>query len=135
VHLRVEGQGKPLTFLLTAGQRNEAVVFEALLEQGAVRRAGRGRPRRKPARIVGDKGYSSKKIRAYARRKGIRQTIPRRSNEKHRGPFDRVAYRRRNAVERCINRLKQNRRIATRYEKLAVNYLAMLTIAAMVLWL
>ena len=135
MHLRAEGTGKPITFILTAGQRHEAVVFEELMEQGAVKRTGRGRPRRKPKRVVGDKGYSSKKIRAYARGKGIRQTIPRRSNEKHRGKFDREVYRRRNEVERCINRLKQNRRIATRYEKLAVNYLAMLTIAAIVLWL
>jgi transposase len=111
------------------------VVFEELMEQGAVPRAGRGRPRRKPKRVSGDKSYSSRRIRGYARRKGMRQTIPRRSNEKHRGRFDRAVYRRRNLVERCINRLKQNRRIATRYEKLAANYLAMLTVAAILLWL
>jgi transposase len=49
--------------------------------------------------------------------------------------LDRAAYRRRNFVERLINRLKQSRRIATRYEKLAANYLAMLTLAAIRLWL
>jgi transposase len=110
-------------------------VFEALLEQGAVAQPGRGRPRRKPQRVVGDKGYSSKRNRSYARRKGMRQTIPRRRNEKHRGRFDHAVYRRRNVVERCINRLKQYRRIATRYEKQAENYLAMLTLAAILLWL
>lgn len=135
MHLRVEGKGKPITFVLTPGQRNEAVIFEELMEQGEVKRVGRGRPRRKPKRVAGDKGYSSKKIRRYLRSKGIRQTIPRRSNEKHRGRFDREAYKRRNRVERCINKLKQNRRIATRYEKYAVNYLAMLTLAAIMLWL
>jgi hypothetical protein len=59
VHVRVEGGGKPITFLLTAGQRHEAPPFEALLEQGALKRAGRGRPRRKPKRVMEDKGYTA----------------------------------------------------------------------------
>jgi transposase len=58
-----------------------------------------------------------------------------RDNETHRGKFDKLIYRERNRVERCFNRLKQFRRIATRYEKNAQNYLAMLTIAAIMLWL
>ena len=130
----MEGRGKPITFLLTAGQRHEAPQFAALMEQGAVQRAGRGGSRRKPTRVSGDKGYSSKQIRRYCRRKGIRHTIPWRSSEKHRGRCDRAAYKRRNEVERCINRLKQNRRVATRYEKRAENYLAMVTLAAILLW-
>jgi transposase len=60
--------------------------------------------------------------------------IARQSNEKCRGSFDRDVYRERNVVERLINRLKQFRRVATRYEKRAANYQAMLTIAAIVLW-
>jgi transposase len=133
--VRCEGHGKPVTFLLTPGQQNECTVFEQLLEQGAIKRCGRGRARRRPGRIVGDKGYSSKAIRAYLRRKGIRNTIPRRSNETRTGPFNRASYRERNRVERLINRLKQHRRIATRYEKRAENYRAFLTIAAILLWL
>ncbi len=62
-------------------------------------------------------------------------TIPRKTNERRTGRFDRALYRTRNRVERLINRLKQSRRIATRYEKRAENYLAMLTIAAIMLWL
>jgi transposase len=63
-------------------------------------------------------------------------TIPRKTNERRNGPFDRAIYRTRNRIERLINRLKQFRRVATRYEKRAENYLAMLTIAAIVLlWL
>lgn len=84
---------------------------------------------------MADKGYSSGKIRRYLRRRGIRLTIPRKSNEKHRGRFDRAAYRNRNRIERLFNRLKQWRRIATRYEKRASNYDAMLTLVAIVLWL
>jgi len=135
VHVRAEGGGKPMTFVLTVGQRHEAVVFEQLMEQGAVKRVGGGRPRRRPKRIVGDKGYSSHKIRSYLRRLHIRYTIPRKRNERRTGPFNRAIYRMRNRVERLINRLKQFRRIATRYEKRAQYYLAMLTIAAIMLWL
>jgi hypothetical protein len=69
------------------------------------------------------------------RRHGIRLTIPRKRCERRTGPFDRTIYRLRNAVERLINRLKQFRRIATRYEKRAENYRAMLLIAAILLWL
>ncbi len=124
-----------LTFVLTAGQRHEVVAFEQLMEQGAIKRQGRGRPKRRPKRVVGDKGYRSKRIRAYLRRRNIRYTIPGKVNERQTGPFDRAIYRERNRVERLINQLKQYRRIATRYEKRAVNYAAMLTVVAIRLWL
>ena len=124
-----------MTLVLTPGQQHEATVFAQLLEQGAVKRPGRGRPRQRPKRIVGDKGYSSRKIRAYLRRRGIRITIPHKQNESRTGPFDRAIYRLRNRVERLINRLKQFRRVATRYEKRADNYAAMWTLAAIFLWL
>ncbi len=124
-----------MTFVITAGQRHETVVFEQLMEQGAVRRVGPGRPKCRPRRVSGDKGYRSGTLRQYLRRRGIRMTIPRKTNERRTGRFDRALYRTRNRVERLINRLKQSRRIATRYEKRAENYLAMLTIAAIMLWL
>ena len=128
---RVEGRGKPVAFVLTPGQRHEASVFEELMTRGAVKRPGSGRPQR----VCGDKGYSSRKIRSYLRRRGILYTIPRKSNERRNGPFDRVLYRTRNLVERAINRLKQFRGIATRYEKKAENYLAMLHIGSILLWI
>lgn len=135
VHLRAEGGGKPLALLLTPGQQHEASAFERLMALGAVKRPGRGRPRRLPRRLVGDKGYSSRAIRSYARRRGMRLTIPRKRNERRRGPFDRAAYRARNLVERLINRCKQFRRLATRYEKRAENYRAVWVIAAILLWI
>jgi hypothetical protein len=76
VHLRAEGGGKPLTFLVTAGERHEQSVFEPLMEQGVVKRAGRGRPRLRPKRVVGDKGYSSRRVRRYLARRGIQPVIP-----------------------------------------------------------
>lgn len=93
IHLRCDGNGLPVTFLLTVGERHEAPVFEQLMEQGAVKRAGVGRPRLRPGRVVGDKGYSSGTIRRYLRRRGIRLTIPRKSNERRQGKFDKSIYR------------------------------------------
>ena len=138
VHLRAEGGGKPMALVLSGGERHESLYVEALLAGGSVRRAGRGRPRRHPAQLVGDKGYSYPAVRRTLARRGIRAVIPRRRDQRpddgrHR-PFDRVAYRERNRVERLINRLKQSRRVATRYEKRAAHYLAMLTLAALRLW-
>jgi transposase len=84
---------------------------------------------------VGDRAYSNRQIRRYVRRHVIRVTIPRKSNEHRTGPFDRLSYRQRNKIERLINRYKEFRRIATRYEKRAANYQAMWLIATIVLWL
>jgi transposase len=135
VHVRAEGQGKPITLLLTAGQRHEATVFEALMSNGAVKRPGRGRPKIRPQRVAGDKGYCGAPIRRFLRRRGIRFTIAKKRNMCRKGPFDKAIYRQRNRVERLFNRFKQNRRLATRYEKRATNYLAMWQIAAILMWL
>ena len=124
-----------MAFVLTAGQRHETTAFERLMDQGSVKRAGCARSKVRPRRVIGDKSYSSEEIRRYLRRRGIRITIPRKTNERRGGPFDRAIYRMRNRIERLIDRLKQFRRVATRYEKRAENYLAMLTIAAIILWL
>jgi transposase len=95
--------------------------------------------------VLADKAYSSRAIRAYLHKCGIRTVIPvpadqqahrlRRGRQGGRPPaFDRDAYKQRNTVERCINRLKQWRGIATRYEKTATIYLAGLHIAGIFLW-
>ena len=135
VHLRAEGGGKLLTLLLTPGQQHEVTVFEQLLEQGAVKRPGRGRPRVRPDRVVGDKGYTGRRYRAYCRRRGIRHTIPHQRREPRRGPFDRAAYRLRHRVEGLINRCKQFRSLATRYDKRGDSYRTLWVIAATILWL
>jgi transposase len=124
-----------MTLVLTPGQRNEATVFERLLEQGAVRRPGRGRPRVRPQRAVGDKAYTGRARRRYCRRRGIRHTIPHLSHERRGGPFDRRIYRQRNRIERLINRCKQYRSLATRYDKRAHSYRALWLIAFTMLWI
>ena len=135
MNLRAEGGGKPITFLLQPGQCHESTVFEALMERGAIKQAGAGRPRLRPKRVAGDKAYSNRRIRRYLRHKGIRVTIPRKADERRRGPFDKQRYKLRARIEQLINRLKQFRRIATRYEKRAENYLGMVTIGAILLYL
>ena len=124
-----------MTLVLTPGQRHEATAFARLLEHGAVRRAGRGRPRLRPDRVVGDKGYTGRVRRAYCRRRGIRYTIPRRRDEHRSGPFARSVYRRRHLVENLIARCKQYRSLATRYDKRAASYRALWVIALVMLWI
>ncbi len=126
---------KPMVLALTAGERHEQPVLPALMERGAVKRMGRGRPRIRPDRVVGDKGYSSPAARRYLKGRRIGAVIPTKADEAPDPSFDRAAYRERNVVERLINRLKQWRRVATRYEKRAVTYVAMVTIACILLWL
>jgi transposase len=135
IHLRAERGGKPIVFTLTGGERHEQLALPTLLETGAVKRPGRGRPRLRPDRLAGDKGYSSRTVRRYLQRRGIGDVIAHRSSDPPNPCFDRIAYRERNQVERLINRFKQFRRVATRYEKLAVRYHAMLTIVAILMWL
>jgi hypothetical protein len=118
VHLRAEGGGKPMTLALTPGQRNEATVFACLLEQGAARRPGCGRPGLRPHGVVGNKGSAGRVRRASYRRRGIRCSIARLRTEHH-GRFDRAAYRQHNRVERLIGRCTQLRSLATRLDKRA----------------
>jgi transposase len=124
-----------MTVRLTPGQQHEATVFAPLLAQGAVKRPGRGRPRVRPDRVSGDKGYSSRRIRGTCRRRGIRYTIPRKATERRTGPFDRALYRLRHKVECLINRCKQYRSLATRYDKLGESYRTLWVIVATILWL
>jgi transposase len=124
-----------MVILATAGQRNEAPMLRALMEAGAVRRP-RGRPRIRPAAVAGDKGYSFPQPAALPAPPRHPGGDPEQVQPAPQRGFDPAAYRERNRVERTINRLKQWRRVATRYEKREANYLAMVTIAAIVLlWL
>jgi hypothetical protein len=86
-----------MVLLITAGQRHEQVAFEALVESGVVKRCGRGRPRIRPERVAGDKGYSSRKIRRYLRKRGIGAVIARQKRER-RTRFDKATYRKRREV-------------------------------------
>ncbi|WP_412074640.1 IS5 family transposase [Streptomyces xanthophaeus] len=144
IHLASDAHCRPLAFVLTAGQAGDAPAFTHVMARLCVPRQ-RGRPRTKPDVVLADKAYSSRAIREHLRKRGIRAVIPvpadqrghrlRRGSRGGRPPaFDREAYKQRNTVERCINRLKQWRGIATRYEKTATIYLAGLHIAGIFIW-
>jgi len=131
--LVTDRKGLPLAALLTAGQRHESICFEQLMEQVSIHQT-RGRPCSRPRKLAADKAYSVPRIRRWLRQRGIEAVIPQKDDERrrHRGrplKFDRQAYRERNAIERCIGWLKECRRFAARYEKLAVNFLAMVNLA------
>ena len=79
IHVRCEGYGKPVTFVLTGGQVHDSQRVTALIDRGAIRRIGRGRPRLRPAKLAGDKGYSSRSIRLALRKRGITPVIPTKS--------------------------------------------------------
>jgi transposase len=111
-----------------------------------VPRLGPGRPRRLPDSVTADKAYSNRNIRTYLRRRGIRHVIPEKSDHRtarrNRGSrggrpagFDKARYRARNSVERAINKLKQFRAVATRYDKRGYVYLGTVTAAALLIWL
>jgi transposase len=146
IHLAVDGRGRPLSILLTAGQAGDNPQLLNVLDAIAVHSGGPGRPRKRPDMLIADKGYAHDSTRAALRRRGIAHTIPERADQIARRAakgsaggrpptFDRQLYRRRNVVERCFNRLKRWRDLATRYAKRASLYRASLVLIAAILWL
>ncbi len=125
--------GLPLSLTITPGQTHEATQVDALLD--AVSIGGkRGRRRTRLRVIAGDKGYDGRAIARRIRKRGMKTLIPQKRTRHGEYPepnrtFDKVLYRRRNVVERRNGHLKENRRIATRYEKLGVNFVAMIQFA------
>jgi len=131
--------------LITPGQRADCTQFQAVLEKIRIPRFV-GRPRTTPDSVAADRAYSNGPIRRYLRRRNIRHTIPekrdsqaarlRRGSRGGRPPgFDVERYKKRNTIERAINKLKQFRGVATRYEKRGYIYLGTVTAAALVIWL
>ncbi|MFI6423243.1 IS5 family transposase [Streptomyces sp. NPDC050842] len=146
VHLAGEGGCHPLALLVTPGQWGDAPQMTNVLERIRVPRPNGGRPRTRPDRVSGDKAYSSRRNRRYLRRRHIKHTIPeprdQRANRRRRGnkggrpaSFDKEQYKRRNEVERTINRIKNFRAVATRYDKRAYVFHGTVTVAAIRLWL
>jgi transposase len=87
--------------------------------------------RRWPRRLVGDKGYSYPRIRRWCRQRRVKAVIPTRKNQPREKRFDKQTYKRRNIIERVVGWYKEYRRLGTRYEKLAVNYVALWLVAIM----
>jgi transposase len=117
------GEVLPLVIEASPGQQHETrrvvSLVEALDEKGML-----------PEKLAGDEGYSATWVREYLLAKGVEPVIPhQKSGPARDGPFDRASYRQRNLIGRGIGWLEWLRRVATRYEKLAVHYLGMLELA------
>jgi transposase len=145
VHLASDRRCRPLAFVLTPGQAADSPRFVAVLEEikvcGPV-----GRPRTRPDAVAADKAYSSRGNRAYLRRRGIKTVIPEKAdqaaNRKKRGSVggrpvshDADRYKDRNTVERCINKIKAWRGLATRYDKTPESYMAGLQLRGSIIWM
>ncbi|WP_399434521.1 IS5 family transposase, partial [Streptomyces sp. WAC05950] len=146
LHLSADGRCRPLSLIVTPGQRADCTQFKPVLEKIRVPRLGPGRLRKKPDSLAADKAYSNGPCRDYLRRRGIRHTIPektdsqaarlRKGSRGGRPPgFDEERYKKRNTVERAINKLKHARAVATRYDKRGYVYIGTATAAALVIWL
>lgn len=143
-HLAADRCCRPLSFVLTAGQAADGPRFTAVVERIKVRGPA-GRPRTRPDAIAADKAYSSRATRAYLRRRQIQAVIPEKTdqaaNRKKKGSrggrpvsHDSDLYKERNTVERCINKIKEWRGLATRYDKTPESYLAGLHLRGAILW-
>ena len=123
IHLAVRGLGCPVRIILTAGQRGDAPQALALLGTD------------RPDAVLGDAAYDSNVLRDAIAKAGAVAVIPNNPSRAIKHAVDKTLYKERHLVECCFSRLKQFRRVATRYEKTARNYLAIVTLAATVLWL
>jgi transposase len=146
VHLAADLRCRPVARVITAGQRHDSIVFTAVMDRVHVLRRGRGRPRTRPGHVLADKAYSNRAIRASLRRRGIHATIPepadQQANRARRGTrggrpptFDSLRYKDRNVVERCINKLKAFRAVASRYDKREYMFAGTVDVASIRIWL
>ena len=124
MHLRIIGNGLPVQIELSPGNMHDAPMAELLLNDLP-----------KGADVLADRGYDADWIRELIEDQGCIAVIPPKSNRRDDIPFSKRKYKKRNLVERCINKLKQFRHIATRYDRYASAYLAMAKLAAVRLWL
>jgi transposase len=145
VHLSSDRRCRPLSFVITPGQAADSPQFSAVLA-GVRVRGPVGRPRTRPDAVAGDKAYSSRANRAHLQKRKIKAVIPEKAdqaaNRKKKGSkggrpvsHDAELYKERNTVERCINKIRAWRGLATRFDKRPDSYMAGLQLRGAVIWL
>ena len=123
IHACVEGLGQLVRFILTGGQTHDVTQAQALIDTIA------------PQAVLADKAYDADALLDCLDAKQAKAVIPPKANRKEQRAFDRHQYRNRNVIERFFARLKQFRRVATRYDKLASRFESFVELAASMLWL
>lgn len=121
--MATDGKGRPLKFVITPGQYGDAPQAAGLL-QGL-----------SPRRVLADKAYDSNALRETIAERGAEAVIPCNPTRKQPIPYDFEAYKARNLIERCFNKLKHYRRIATRYDRRLIHFASFLYIACAILWI
>lgn len=121
--MATDGRGRPLRIILTPGQRGDVTQAPALLEGLKARR------------VLADKAYDSNQLRRIIAEAGAEAVIPCNPTRKHPIAYDFDAYKVRNCIERCFNKLKHFRRIATRYDRRVSHFLSFIHLAAAMLWM
>ncbi len=123
IHMMCDALGLPVKFILTAGEASDFEQAIPLLHG------------EQPGYVVADKGYDSNEIVDFIQQINAIAVIPPRSNRLHQRIYDKIIYKERNLIERLFNRLKQFRKIATRFEKIRINFEALIYLACSYLWL
>jgi transposase len=118
-----DGRGRPLRFLIAAGQSHDILAAPALIEGMS------------PTAVLADRAYDSTALRQQIAKAGARAVIPSTRSRKVPIPHDPILYRLRNRIERCFNKLKHFRRFATRYDRLTAHFLAFTHLAAIMIWM
>lgn len=125
LHARCDVRGRPLAFVLTPGQAHDTQGFGPLMRMITNRIDA----------LLADKGYDSDAVRDTLASMDVEAVIPARRNRRNPAAHDRVKYRWRNQIERLFNKLKNWRRVATRYDKTAESYIGFVSLASVLLWL
>jgi transposase len=125
IHARTNGEGLPLGFVLTPDEAHDATAYDDLIAVDDTR----------PKSLIADRGYDSSAIREDSWFHGTDPVIPTKVNRKIQRPVDPLLYALRNRIERFFNKLKNARRVATRYDKTANSFLACVQLASIKIWL
>lgn len=140
LHVLTDGKGLPLKVIVSPAQHHDSRYFKPLLQSFSVF-TQKGYLKTTPQAVIADRGYDAQALRQYLRQRGIQIVIPtiqrKRIKPKRGRPlqYDQEAYKKRNVVERCIGRLKQFRRLGTRFEKRAIYFEGMLQLAFLRIYL
>jgi transposase len=123
IHAIAEAKGRLLSILLSGGEAHDCPPAQRLI-----------RRTKAASKLLGDKAYDSAELRQWLKDRGTKPVVPNRSNRKQPFSFDKKSYKQRHRIENAFCRLKDFRRIATRYDRLARNFLASVCLVAAIVW-